>query len=721
VNDPTLAPFFNPTGVAVIGASQEPTKLGYGLARNLVLSHYPGAVHFVNPRGGNLLGRPVYPSILETPDPLDLAILLIPALAVPQALDECGRRGLRAVVIGSGGFRETGPDGARLEEECLSICRRYGMRLLGPNCIGLLDTHLPLDATFLPPPGPLPGDVAFISHSGAICAAVIDWARGQGFGLSRLMSLGNQADVNETDLLAPVAADAHTRVLTLYLEGVSDGRRFVAEASQVARRKPIIALKVGRFASGQRAVASHTGALAGSESAFNAAFRRAGVIRADTSEEIFDWARALAWCPPPKGRAMAVLTNAGGPGVTAADALEAHGLSLAALQAETIAALQAALPPAASLHNPVDMLASATPEQYAACLRILLADPGVNGVLVILPPPPMHTAGAVAKTLIPVIHHADKPVVIALMGEKLIQEAVEHFRAARVPEYRFPERAASALAILAQRADFLARDPQAPSPALDTQPEKVRAILSRYLEGRPALHSSPEASPGKSVALLQPDLQAILEAYGIPTLSTGLATSAEQAVAIADQIGYPVAIKVCSPDIPHKSDVGGVLLNLENPQQVRAGYDLVTGRAKETWPQAVIQGADVQRMLSAGQEVIIGAIQDPHFGALAMFGSGGVEVEGLGDVAFGLAPLNYQEAEAMLESTWAGRKLRGYRHLPPADRQAALEALMRLAQLAADFPELNEIEINPLRVLPAGQGAIAVDVRIILPVNKYFD
>ncbi len=396
-NEPSLIPFFAPQGIVLVGASQNPVKLGYGLARNLVHSNYQGAVHFVNPNGGSLFGRTIYTSLAQVPDPVDLAILLIPAAAVPAALDECGQRGLRAAIIGSGGFRETGQAGAELEQDCLRVAASYNMRLLGPNSIGLLDTHLPVDATFLPPPGPLPGDVAFISHSGAICAAVIDWARGQGFGLSRLVSLGNQVDVNETDVLGAVAKDSYTRVLTLYLEGVSDGRRFVEQAGRVARQKPVIALKVGRYASGQQAVASHTGALAGQESAFNAAFRRAGVIRADTSEEMFDWARALAWSPLPQGRSMAVLTNAGGPGVTAADALEANGLSLAQLQDETSAWLRAILPPAASLKNPVDMLASATPEQYAQCLGILLADPGVHGVLVILPPPPTHTAGAVAK------------------------------------------------------------------------------------------------------------------------------------------------------------------------------------------------------------------------------------------------------------------------------------------------------------------------------------
>jgi acetyltransferase len=545
--------------------------------------------------------------------------------------------------------------------------------------------------------------VAFLSHSGAICAAVIDWARGQGFGLSRLVSLGNQADVNETDVLAPVAADPFTRVLTLYLEGISDGRRFVEEAGQVTRSKPIIALKVGRYASGQRAVMSHTGALAGRESAFNAAFRRAGVIRAETSEEMFDWARALAWCPPPEGRSVAVLTNAGGPGVTAADALEANGMELAALDEASTSALGSLLPSEASLHNPVDMLASATPEQYAACLRVLLGDKGVNGVLVVLPPPPMSTAGAVAKALIPVIHAAIKPVVVALMGERLIQEAVEHFRAARVPEYRFPERAASALAVLAQRAEFLQRPDGSYEDLSGLDKEAARLAFE-------AGAGAKRTEPSRGI-LPQEIVQAMLEAYGISTLSVRLARSTEEAVQLANKLGYPVALKVVSPDIPHKSDVGGVLLDLGDAEAVAQGFISITHNSRSFRPGAHIEGVHVQRMLPEGQEVIVGVVQDPHFGPLVMFGSGGIEVEGLKDVAFALAPCTREEAEFLLESTWAGRKLRGYRRISPADREAVLSVVLRLAQLAADFPEIEEIEINPLRALSEGEGAFAIDAR----------
>jgi acetyltransferase len=699
--DKRLKPFFAPRGVAVVGASQHPEKLGYGLARNLLLSDYQGAIRYVNPKGGTLFGQPIYERIGDAPGPVDLAVLLVPAQSVAAALEECGQAGIPAAIIASGGFSEVGAAGRALEQTCLEVARRWGMRVVGPNCIGILDTHLPLDTTFLPPPGPPAGSVAFISHSGAICAAVIDWARGQGFGLSRLVSLGNQADVNETDVLAAVAEDRYTRVVTMYLEGVSDGRRFVREAGRVAQEKPVIALKVGRFASGQQAVASHTGALAGQESAFNAAFRRAGVIRAETSEEMFDWARALAWCPPLNGRRVAVLTNAGGPGATAADALETNRLSLARLSAATQESLRALLPAAASVQNPVDMLASASPEHYAHSLSLLLEDPGVDAALVILPPPPMHTAAGVANAMIPIIQTAGKPVVVALMGERMIQEAMERLRAAHVPEYRFPERAASALAVLADRAESITRCRAAPVIYEDVNRRRVAARLRR-------------ASVGTDGFLTEAEAAEILAAYGLPTLPLHCAANPEEAAAAAEKAGCPVALKIVSPDIPHKSDVGGVALNLPDAAAVARETAALLARVRAARLDARLDGVQVQRMAPGGQEVILGAVQDAQFGALLMFGSGGVEVEGLEDVAFALAPATGEEIDSLLDATWAGRKLAGFRSLPPADRGAVAEALGRLGQLAADFPELAEIEINPLRVLPAGQGAVAVDARIRL-------
>lgn len=695
--DSSLNPFFNPQGVVLVGASTNPMKLGFGLARNLLQSHYRGAIHFVNPGGGVLLGHPLYVALSDVPDPVDLAVLLVPAAAAPQALLDCAQRGIRAVIIASGGFREVGDEGAALEAKCLQIAHEHGLRLIGPNCIGLLDTHLPLDTTFLPPPGPTPGDVAFISHSGAICAAVIDWARGQGFGLSRLVSLGNQVDVGETDVLIPVAADPDTQVITLYMEGVQDGRRFIETAQTVTREKPIVALKVGRSVGARQAVASHTGALAGQDSAFAAAFRQAGIIRADTSEELFDWARALAWCPLPKGRRVAVLTNAGGPGVTAIDALDMNGLMVAHLTEKTRQELKKVLPPAANVYNPVDMLAGASPEQYATSLRLLLEDGGVDSVLVILPPPPMHTAGAVARTIIPIIYTSPKPVVVALMGERLIQEAVEHFRAARVPEYRFPERAAAALAILCDRAEYLAEERQEA-----VRPQGIdHAVAARIL-----------AEQDETDGFLPPQVvNDLLRAYGIRVPEMGMAHTTDEAVQWAKRVGYPVVLKIVAAEIVHKSDIGCVRLNLTNETEVREAFATIMANGWREQPAAAIEGVSVQPMIPTGHEVIIGAVQDPQFGAMLMFGSGGVEVEQLKDVAFALAPLTEREAKKMLAQTWAGRRLQGYRHLAAGDEAQTVETLLRLGQLAADWSELVEIEINPLRVLAPGQGVVAVDAR----------
>ncbi len=690
-----------PRGVVVIGASRHPTKLGYGVARNLVVSAYQGALHFVNPHGGILFDRPVYPDLASVPDPVDLAVIIIPAKAVPQALEDCGQRGIHAAIIGSGGFREVGPDGAALEEECLRIARKHDIRVVGPNCIGYLDTHMPIDTTFLPLPGPTAGDVAFLSHSGAICEAVIDWARGQGFGLSRLVSLGNQMDLTESDLLPAIADDPNTKVVAMYLEGVRDGEQFIERARQVTPVKPVVAIKVGRTDLGRQAVASHTGALAGEDVAYEAAFYRAGVIRAESSEEMFDWARALAWCPLPEGRRMAVLTNAGGPGAIAGDALEANKLLSAQFSQKTKDRLAEILPAAASLRNPVDMLAGAGPMEYAECLDALLDDDGVDGVMIIIAPPPMTTAAEVAGAIVPRIRYTTKPVVVALMGDELVVHAARLFRQSRVPDYRFPERATSALRVLADRNEQL------------KQP-KEKPLELKGIRTKDALEALKDAAVGSGGFVEASVAARVVGAYGIDVVAAEIAGSPKEASDAAAKLGFPVALKVVSPDLPHKSDVGGLLLDLQDQQAVEQGYRQVTERPKETHPQARIAGALVQPMVESGQEVIVGVVRDDQFGPLVMFGLGGVEVEGLGDVAFGLAPLNRREAERLLQETWAGRRLEGYRDLPASDREAVVQAILRISQLAQDLPQVDEVEINPLRVLQKGKGAVALDVRLRL-------
>ncbi len=711
----SLLPFFSPRGVAIVGASTDPTKLGYGVARNLVQSQYRGVIYLVNPRGGTMMGYPLYPSLAEVPDPVDLAVLIVPAGAMAATLAECGTRGIRAAVIMAGGFREIGPEGAALEDEIARVARENHIRILGPNCIGLLDTHYPIDITFLPPPLPAPGDIGFLSHSGAFCAAVIDWSRQQGFSFSRLISLGNQTDITETDLLPLVAADEHTRVLAMYVESLPDGRRFIEEARRVTPHKPIVALKVGHSASGQRAAASHTGALAGANAAYESAFEKAGVLRASSAEELFEWSRALAWLPLPTGKRMAVLTNAGGPGVMSADFIETHGMTLAELADDTREKLRALLPPAASLANPVDMLSSATPHQYATSLQILLADPNVDGVLLVLPPPPMYSTESVADSLIPLIRVASKPVTIALMGSNLVEEAFRRFTAARIPTYDFPERAASALSCLARRADFL-RDlgtESAPEQVLDHT--AISAILHRP-ERNEAQRSEVEghvlsAIEGQAASWLDPEpADRLLTAARIPTAPIKLARTSDEAASLARELGFPLVLKIASPDILHKSDIGGVFLNLVSEMEIRNAFEAAIYKAEQAVPNARIEGCHLQRMVPPGQEVILGATRDPQFGALVMFGSGGVDVEGLKDVAFSLAPLTVREAEALIDRTWAGRKLAGWRSIPPADRSAVREALMNLSELVHEHPEIAEIEINPLRVLD--KGAVAVDVRI---------
>ena len=703
----SLKSFFSPRGVVLIGASQDTAKLGYAVAHNLVNCGYQGAVHFVNPKGGSLFGRSIYSRVCEIPDPVDLAIILLPASIVPNNLKECGERGIPAAIISSGGFRETGAKGAILEAECLKIARQYGLRLIGPNCVGLIDTHQPLNTTFLPHTNLPPGEIAFISQSGAICDIAIDWALSQGFGLSWLVSLGNQVDVSESEVLPPVAADPYTRVLVLYLEGVQEGRQFIEKAQQVSRQKPVLVLKVGKFSAGQRAAVSHTGALAGQETAYEAAFRKAGVIRADTTEELFDWARALAWCPPIQGSSIAILTNAGGLGVIAADAVESNRLKLAELTGETRSGLRAVLPPAASTNNPVDMLGSATPEQYATCLKLLLEDPGVNALLVIIPPPPVKTAQEIAQAIIPVLENRQKPVVVALIGDQSVQAAVKPFHLARIPEYRYPEKAASALAALVKYARFQTGTISPADLFKDIHRDRVQELLNQY---------SPEKKDSGDW-LPQNAIEEILTAYKIPFPPAYLAKSAKEAVEFANQLGldqspWGMVLKIVSPEILHKSDIGGVLLNLKDAQSVEKGFDQIIQNVLSAHPHAAIQGVLVQPVIPPGQEVIMGAVRDAQFGPLVMFGSGGVEVEGLKDVAFALAPLVPQETEYLLENTWAGRKLQGYRNLPPADRSAVVEVLSRLSQLVWDFPAISEIEINPLRVLKEGMGVFALDVRL---------
>ena len=590
-----LSYFFNPRSVAIIGASRDTHKLGHGVVRNLHDYHYRGKIYPVNPKAREVLGYTCYPSIADVPKPVDLAIIVVPARHVTPTVAECGKAGVFAAVIVSGGFSETGAKGAERERQLQETAARYNVRLLGPNCIGTIDTHTPVNTTFVVGM-PHRGDIAFVSQSGAIVAAVIDWALGAGVGFSRMVSLGNGADVNETELLAEMASDPQSRVITGYLEGVSDGRAFLDVASEAARKKPVVMLKAGRGEGGARAVASHTGALAGSAEAYDAAFRKAGVLRANSLEELFDWARALAWQPLPKGNRVAVLTNAGGPGILAVDALEAAGLTLAPLTDTTKDYLTSRCPPHASVNNPVDILAGSGPGTYARALDALLADETVDAAIVIQAPQDWFYPTSLAEVIGEVAGGqvgSNKPVLACIMGLASTADALNILHQRRIPNYAFPERVASTLAAMLARRRWLDTPPEPPTPFYITDQDTATAIIQDAVQsGRKVLGST--------------EITRLLEAYDVSIPADGLASTAEGAVTLAEELGYPVALKIASPDITHKSDVGGVAIGLDDAGAVQSAFERMLADVHRKQPTARLDGAIVQQMIPAGQEVIAG-------------------------------------------------------------------------------------------------------------------
>lgn len=681
-----LDPFFNPRGVAIIGASTDPHKLGYGVVRNLVEYRYGGPLYPVNPTAHEILGRRCYPSIGHVPDPVDLAVVVVPAPAVLDAVEACGKRGIKHVIVVSGGFAETGPEGVAREGALAAAGKTYGMRIVGPNCIGTIDTHTPVNTTFVIGM-PQAGDIGFVSQSGAMCAVVIDWARGAAVGFSRIVSLGNQVDVNETEMMASLISDPRTRVITAYIEGVSNGRAFMKVASEAARTKPVLVLKAGKGESGARAVASHTGALAGSAEAYDVAFRDSGVLRADTMEELFDWARALAWQPLPAGNRVAVLTNAGGPAILAVDALESAGLQLAPLTETTREYLRPRLPVAGSITNPVDILAGSGPGTYAVALDALLSDPTVDAALVIQAPQDWFLPTSLAEVVSEVAAAHRKPVLTSIMGLASVDKALAILHQKRVPNFAFPERAASTLAAMVARRRWLDAPPSAPAVVADIN------------------------KPAAEKAVRQGDYNALLAAYSIPTVASQLATDGNKAAKMAMAMGYPVVLKLSSPSITHKSDVGGVQLNLADEAAVRRAFDKIIASARAARPDAQIDGVRVEKMLPGGHELIVGFRRDAQFGPLLLVGSGGIDVELVRDVATGITPLTCERAERMLDETRAGIRMKGWRGSPPGDRKAVIDVMLQFSRIASDFPVIAELEINPLLVLPEGQGVVAVDVR----------
>jgi acetyltransferase len=697
-----LQVFFEPKSVAVIGASENPTKLGHAVLRNLVDEGYAaaGKIYPINPKAEEILGFPAYPNVNDVPGDIDLAVIVIPYPYVPDALRTCGEKGIPGVIIISAGFREAGVEGVERERELVEIAKEYNIRIIGPNVLGVLDTFTPMNASFAagsPPQGP----IAITSQSGALGTAILDWAQGGSLGLSKFVSLGNKADVNEIDLLKEWSHDEHTKTILMYIEELSNGLEFLQTAQQVAKIKPVIAIKSGVTTSGARAVSSHTGSLAGSEQAYHAAFKQAGVLRAESMEELFDMALAFGYQPPLIGKRIAIITNAGGPGILATDALERAGLSLARFEVETLQTLEQTLPDAASAANPVDVLGDARADRYKFALDTVAADPNVDGLIIVLTPQAMTEIGATAQAVCDKAAEIDKPILACFMGENRIQEGTEILAKHGVPNYPFPNRAALAFKAMAEYQDILHR-PEVEFTTFNVDKQKVSDLFKRvWSEGRVTIGDS--------------EAREILEAYGLPIPKSELAETPERAIEIANEIGYPVVLKIASPDILHKTDVGGVKVNLQNAEQVRDAFDLMIYRAQRYLPEARLWGCLVQEMVPSGAlEVLVGMNRDPQFGPLVTFGLGGIYVETLKDVTFRIAPFAKLEAEQMLSEIRAKALLDGVRGNPEVDKEAVVETLLRIGQLVQDFPQILELDINPLMVFPKSQGAIAIDMRIVL-------
>jgi acetyltransferase len=716
-----LAVFFRPRGVAVIGASGDQDKLGHSVVRNLRNVHYEGPVYPVNPHEEEILGYKAYPTILDVPAPVELAVVIVPAPIVAREVEACGKRGVKAAIIVSGGFREMGSGdggvGAGREHEVRRIAKQYGVRLLGPNCMGTIDTHTPLNTTFMDSV-PHQGNIAFVSQSGAMVAAVMDWGAGSGVGFSRIVSLGNQADITVAEMLGQGILDEHTRVVTGYIEGVEDGWAFIEAARDVARKLPVVFLKAGRGKSGARAVASHTGALAGATAVYQAAFRRAGVLWASTMEELVDWGRALAWQPLPQGNRVAILTSAGGPAILAADALEQAGMQLAPLTAETKAFLRARVFANASVDNPVDTLAGSGPATYALCLDALLADETVDAVVVIQAPQDWFKPASLAEVVGEVANSRlgrRKPLLTVIMGEASGSEATQILHRRRIPNYAFPERVGGTLAAMWWRKQWLDE--------LEAADDEERTTIVRGPEGAPLIEDrirdslTPIISHSAGGWMPAEHVDALLAAYGIRTPPGGLAKNVEGALELAKRFGYPVALKLALIGISHKTDLGGVALNVATPEQLQSHFEAMVESARSI---GTVEGIYVQRMVKPLAELIVGVVRDPQFGPLVMAGAGGVEVELKRDVAFELAPLSARQADDLLSRTGARSLLAGYRGKPPADRSAVTDAILRLSQIALDWPEIEEIEINPLIAMEQGdgEGAVAVDARVRLAMRN---
>lgn len=696
----SLTPFFKPGGVAVIGASANPNKLSHGIMRNLMQYGYRGKIYPINPGSKEILGFPCYPEILQTPDPVELAVIVVPANATPQILRDCGARGIKACIVISGGFREMGEEGAALERECVEIARSHNMRLIGPNCVGTMDLFSGLDTTFIQGV-PTTGGIGFVSQSGAVCGAVVDYIQRKGVGFSYFVSLGNEADVTETDVVEYLNDDPNTKVIAMYVEGIQDGRRFVEVARRVTQSKPIVLLKAGRTQDGAKAVSSHTGSIAGLHASYQAAFKQAGVIEARNAAEMFDIAMAFDFQELPGGERVAIVTNSGGPAALATDNLAECGFKLATLNPSTEGELRKILNPSAQVSNPVDMLGGASPKEYQLAIETLLVDTGVDIILAILVPQALVDPLEVAKAIRNAASTSKKTIIACLMGEVSVGQARNYLHANKIPMFNFPSSVGPVLKSMREYYRWKEKEPYQSTSLQDVDQLTAQRILRS----------------AESPALGETTTRELLCAYGIPVVRGGLAKTVDEAIEIAKEIGEPLALKVVSPDILHKSESGGVRLNISGSEEIVEAYESILKSVKRWRSDARVEGVFVQEMAHEGHEVIVGMRRDPSFGPLLMFGLGGIYVELFNDVGFRLAPVTARDAREMIMETKAGKLFMGFRGKPPADIDAVVDCILRISQLVCDFPEIQEIEINPLLVRSAGRGALALDGRTILNIG----
>ncbi len=691
-----LESLFTPGAIAVIGASADAKKVGHAVLKNLQTFKFKGALFPVNPAGGEILGLRVYARISDIEQHVDCAVIVIPAKAVSASLRECAACGVTSAIVISAGFKEAGAGGTVLEEELKAISKEQHIRILGPNCLGLINTAADLNATFAADMLPK-GKIGFFSQSGAMGIAIMDWAIGNDVGFSKFISLGNKADLSEIDFIEYFMTDPETSLILGYIEDVVDGRRFMEVAQKATKLKPIILLKSGGTEAGARAASSHTGALAGSDIAFDAAFKQTGVMRAQGVQDLFDTALAFSEGKIPAGNGLLVITNAGGPGIIAADTAERMGIELPRMTKESLLTMAPKLPPNASIFNPVDVIGDATSERYAAVLEQAAKDPNVDGILVILTPQAMTDMEKTAEAVIKTARSTTKPIITSFMGEKRVRAGIAMLKAASIPNFSYPELAVKAFKRLSDQRTWKNRQPEELVTSwynFDAAAETVASILRKGIY-----------QVGEEEAMQ------ILTYYGFQFPRHAMARTSKDAGRIASQIGFPVVMKISSPDILHKTDVGGVSVNVKSQKEAEDVFLDITSNARRIMPDAFIKGVMIFEMLKGGKEVILGVTYDRTFGHMIMFGLGGIYVEVLKDVAFRIVPVARRDALAMINDIKTIGLLRGARGERPVDISSIASYIVNLSCLVSDFPEIQELDINPLMVME--KGAIALDARII--------